>query len=62
MILDICKFCFLYLLVLFSFSCGKKFLLSLETQKINQLFIRRHESTPVVLCRLGKTKMFDGDE
>ena len=24
MILDICKFCFLYLLVLFAFSCGKK--------------------------------------
>ena len=23
MILDICKFCFLYVLVLFAFSCGK---------------------------------------
>ena len=30
MILDICKFCFLYVLVLFAFSCGKNFILKLS--------------------------------
>ena len=34
MIIDILKFCFLYLLVLFAFSCGKKIIKSLRVNEI----------------------------
>ena len=40
MILDICKFCFLYLLVLFSFSCGQYSVeLNIYTEQSNLKFI-----------------------
>lgn len=62
------KFFFLYVLVLFAFSCGKRSIITAyqclrknDLVKPSLIFFIRTQPAAVVLCRHGEEKMPDGD-